>query len=433
MQFCNLDGITDYCYKGRVEDELLHQPILDFGEVYHGYPCSISIGTGFYYTRSVLLDKAHLDSIQRDALTIPYSKPLSAQQNNFLGRLLRSYDDPNLNTLHFTNRRYLDDNTLIKSEYLALQKPEIDIDMPYMHFPGTRFASMGKMVGDFEHPTWRAKPWDDKHSTFCGISSLPCTIEPTQLNYELVENTNGDFVLSFDDEPYVASGNGLEPDVPNMDDHLLPTGHMFSDDDVIHAVYMNDADGHPAITLDNTRSCEITGTEAESGEGELENNSLILVDIPLFSSAGECVTEGYLDFCDGYASKLGYQPVDDLDLDRDGLYKEFFDAAEIPHDTIGTGTEALFFLISGIRVGQGVRLSCGCSVVQCDDATGTEFTGQPESRILECSADHYLDEDGQYDFNSDHLTIESTLVADDKIGVYCNKLDGSIPSMFELV
>jgi len=144
-------------------------------------------------------------------------------------------------------------------------------------------------------------------------------------------------------------------------------------------------------------------------------------------------TGGHLDFCDGYAASYGYQDLGELDFDRGGMYTDLFDAMGIPFNMSGTSDQVLFFLISGIREGQGLRLSCGCTVVECDGTDATQFTNPRETLILECSADHYLNEDGQYEFGADHLESSTTLVADPEIGVHCDQLDGQIPTMFELL
>jgi len=431
--WCTPDGVTDYCYKGRVDDEVLHQSALSYNEQYHNHPCSVGMGTGVYYSYAVTLSQDHLDSAQGDALTQPYDEALQPKYNNFLGRLLWAYDNPPDETLHYTDRQYLDANVLDQRNYLALQKPELNIDIPYMHFPGTRFATLGNLESDFTHPVWNAKPWDAEYSTICGPEGNPCTTEPTYLNYYFEIDTNGDEVLMFDTEPHIIRGNGLSADIPNLGDHILETGAAFSDDDVIHSVYMAEADGHPAVTLDHVRSCDITGTEEEASEGTLQDGGLILVDSPLFSSAGECATGGHLDFCDGYAASYGYQDLGELDFDRGGMYTDLFDAMDIPFNMSGTSDQVLFFLISGIREDQGLRLSCGCTVVECDGTDATQFTNPRETLILECSADHYLNEDGQYEFGADHLESSTTLVADPEIGVHCDQLDGQIPTMFELL
>ena len=48
--FCELDQQTDYCYKGRVDDELLHRSAVVGKEWWQCKPCSIGMGVGVYWT-----------------------------------------------------------------------------------------------------------------------------------------------------------------------------------------------------------------------------------------------------------------------------------------------------------------------------------------------------------------------------------------------
>ncbi len=83
--------------------------------------------------------------------------------------------------------------------------------------------------------------------------------------------------------------------------------------------------------------------------------------------------------------------------------------------------QVLFFLNSGIIDGQGVRLNCGCAT-----------SGTTSASTLPCPTSYYLD-DGEYDFSVDHTQIQQVLLAEDTICTDSYKLDGTIPSLFELI
>lgn len=433
--FCDEDGVTDFCYKGRVEDELLHQESMANEALFRCHPCQLGIGSGVYYTYPVPSTQVvsssprifsggtkgggeigYLRSTQSTALSHSYDKHLPRNQNNYLGRLLRAYDTPSLTSLHFTNRGFLDDSTLNQANYLAIQRPETDIELPLLHFPGCRFATLGNLKNDFSHPTWRAKPWDDDYSVPCGPRGQACSIKPTYLNFALVENTAGDLVLQFDDIAFKITGNNLEPDIPSLGDHTLSSDAAFDADDVVHSVYMDDFDSHPAITLENVCPCEET-----QGMGVIE------VSEAIFSSARTCAT-ALLDICDGYPCTNGFQDYTGEDLGRNGLYDDFIEQEGIPQLEDPTTVQVLFSLISGIRTTTGFRLDCGCSVVDCGVTTGAAG-----DVVLPCNSDFYLDQDNERDFNCDQIVVEASVLLEETIGGGSLKLDGSIPSLFELL
>lgn len=452
---CEEDGATDFCYKGRVVDELLHQERMVFNELSRCKPCSLGMGTGVYYTYpvpSVLVAIAktgaryfsgqasqagiqgYLESIQKSYLAHPYSIPLPSKNNSTLGRLLRAYDQPLLASLHFTNRRAFTDDNKKQTHFVAIQRPELDIEQNNLLFPGCRFPTMNRLENTYTSSEYSARPWDDQYSTYCGPDSLACATRPTFLNAELVENTNGDLVLSFDDVPFSAEGNGLTPDITSLSSQVVPYGLDWdSENDVIHKVYTNEFDGHPAISLDSVCPCSSTD-EGTGAEGTLTSDGLIRVDDPLFSSAGECPAGDYLDFCDGYACERGFQDRGDTDIDRDGLYEELFDALGIPRTSDPTDADSLFRLTSGIRVTTGTRLDCGCTVLECSDNVTvlTEPTGQLEGEALPCIIDQFVDQEGERDWECDKIIIETNLVLEEQFGAHCDRLDGSIPTLFEL-
>lgn len=451
---CTEDGVTDFCYKGRVEDEVLYQQALTATELFRCHPCSLGMGSGVYYTFPVpsklvasnpvknifsgLASQAgiagYLESTQSNYLSVDYSLPLSTQNNSWLGRLLRAYDQPTGTSLHYTNR-YTTGNGKQK-HFLAIQRPELDIEMSIMHFPGCRFPTMNRLESDFTHPTYTARPWDDAYSTYCGPASQACATQPTFLNATLQVGTNGYEILVFDEVPFTVIGNGLVPDISSLGDQIVPTGIDWDEaNDVVHRVYSSQYDGHAAITLDGMCPCSLTD-EDPNAEGDLQADDLIQVFDPLFQSAGRCVDGDYLDYCDGYACERGYQDRGDADVDRAGLYEELFDALGIPRTSDPSTADSLFFLTSGIRVTTGIRLDCGCNIVDCSsatDITAPTMTEPVATLQIPCNADLFYDSEGERDWNCDQIEIETNMILQESFGTHCVPFDGSIPTMFEML
>lgn len=438
---CELDGATDYCYKGRVDDELLYRPTVVNNETIVCKPCSIDLGVGTYYlfpTNSVMVVKGvkkpcpdslteysqfsgqasggnqrqHLNSTQNPYLTAPYDRPL--EKNSHLARLLRDYDQPTEETLHFTNR--IGEPNGDQRFNLAIQRPSLNIQKPTLHLPGCRFARISALVDDFYHPEWDARPWDDDFSTHCGPKLICGTNEPSFLNCTKIVGSDDNEYLSYDEQPFQVLGNNLIPDIPSLGDHTLGTDALFDESDVIHKVYMKDADAKEAIAFDGV--CDYDTSVPENGIIEIEN--------PLFNSHNTCNTGNLLDFADGYACESGNLPYVSEDIGHGGLYDEVFKALGLPSIS-GTGAPdtLLVFLNSGILVEAGLRLDCGCLLVECEE--GTDFVG---STI--CSADDFIDQDGFYDWECDHIQVDRIMKFEEAMGACSIQLDGTIPCLLEL-
>lgn len=429
------DDRTDYCYKGRVGDELLYMPVLSTSEYYHQNPCNIRMGTGVYYTypayavkigpgninrtpgslsrqasysgRSVAVGiRYYLTDQQKEYLDVSYATPLPVKNNSFLGRLYRDYSTPPSETLHFTNRRFAISND--QRQQLALMRPSLQIEKSTMHLPGCRFPRLNALDSDFTHPTYLARPWDDPYSTYCGQS---CAGEPTFLHAFMIAS-GGNETLSFDSVPYSVVGNSLTPDIPSLGDHSLGTGALFDSADVVHRVYMSGAGDNPAVELDQV--CDYD-TNVVDG--------IIAVDDPLFHSHGEC-SSSISDFADGYACVSGYQSASAYDLDRSGLNTDLLSGLGVP---LGAPSTYLIALGSGIRHERAFRLDCGCLVVGC----GTSGTADAESSSI-CTTGAFYDRDGNLDVDSDHLEVDLRLIADESFGVCGIRLDGQIPTLLEV-
>lgn len=433
---CELDGSTDYCYKGRVDDSVLYRPTMTSEEIVRCKPCSVSIGSGVYWTfpsfskiavvgtktpcRGSKTDKIRfsgnapdstvqyfLTGAHGDYLNYGYASSLDFIKNSYLGRLLRDYGVPTGETLHYSNRR---DPSSSQIKNLALERPQLDLQLPNLHFPGTRFPTLNRLEETFISSVWRAKPWDDEHSTYLGPITACCQ-GPDMLNATLIVGEDGDQYLQYDDEPFTVTGNGLVPDIPSLGDHILSGDEDFVASEVVHKIYMDDVDDRPWITLDAI--CDY-GTDTSDG--------FIETDDPVFGSAVMCDTGAYNDFADGYPCLTGFQDLSEADLDRSGSNAALVEGLGVS-DPDNTGEQILFYLESGIRDDSvGTRLDCGCSVYDCPG------TDDPE---VICNQSDYLDDDGEYDWNCDRVSMISRLSLEESIGGCSILLDGTIPTLLE--
>jgi hypothetical protein len=452
-----LDDKTDYCYKGRVDDELLYRPTIVGQEVIRCKPCSLGLGTGVYYTMPTRTKKAAPGNRERmpgsmsnklrftgcapeehllhylanehvDYLTASYDTPLPAKQNSFLGRLLRGYDMPEPETLHYTNRAV---PNMDQRYQLAIQRPSINIEMQTLHLPGCRFPMINALESDFTHGTYRARPWDDKYSTFCGPEDICGDNEPSLLNVTKVIGTDDNEFLVFDDVAYSADGNGLIPDIPSLDNHTLAGNALFDSEDVIHAIYSDRAEDNPYVTLDQL--CDYPNYQ--------NTIEIIEVDGPLFTSHNQCEGTTYYDYKDGYACISDFQPYSGIDISLGGLWQDIIDGMEIPTRPPGDPTTTyLIQFNSGILNSTGLRLDCGCLILDCNRTDVERLWVEVDDDGFQvfdhsslCSIDSYYDQDGEIDVNCDHIVVERILKPEETIGTCSIRLDGTIPTLLETV
>ena len=441
-------AIDDYCYKGRVDDELLYRQALNDTEVVHCKPCSIDLGFGSYYlypTTSVMVVKGvqnrcpgsitplpvfsggakqgsikqHLNSVQRKYLTQDYNTALT--DDSSLGRLLRDYDVPTAQTLHYTNR--YDEKNTDQQYNLAIQRPSLNIEKQSLHFPGCRFVIISALLNDFYHPTWRARPWDDDFSTYCGPKDICGNNEPSFLNCQITIGTDGNEYLVFDDRPFQALGNNLPPDIANLGDHTLGTGADFEENDVIHAVFMEDAELKDVTEFEGVCAYDTSVETLLYGEGIIE------ITDPLFNShSTECATDTIFDYADGYGCDFGLHDYTTQDIGR-GIYDDLLADLGMPSISASYEPDVLVNLGSGIKNDQqtNLRLDCGCLLYDCQ----TVNTAPADDTI--CSADYFYDEQQQaYDWHCDQLNTILTLKAVEMLDASSINLDGTIPSLLEL-
>lgn len=405
---CDDNNGLDYCFKGRVDDELLHRSSLAIRDYWRYKACNLGMGTGTYWTfpsvsrvfihgasnraagsRSIkpILTANSEQQKTSDYLLVsgdlsqPYSAPL--RPDSFLGRLYRNYDRPAEQTIHFDNDIGISRN-VTQLQQLAIQRPSIEIDKPTLHLPGCRFPTMNRLEFDYIAP-YEHKPYDfDICDSRLGAFTLDV-------------DTSGDECLQFDLGDFTVLGNGLPADIESLADQ---TGTLVDLDYVIHSIYSKDINANPAIIFDQL--CDFTGEFVETQD-------------PLFESACS-QTDGYFDFADGYACSRGPLPFEpgfitrnaDFDEVMIGLGLMFESDFLTGVDPIDYPSQFLFTLGSGILLEKGFRLDCDVKAGSCVPT---------EIELLEF----------------DELAVQTNVVLDESQGIQEIYLDGTIPSMLEVL
>ncbi len=424
---CELNG-DDYCYKGRVDDELLCRSTILENEGYQNKPCTIGIGNGTYYTYPALakviisgvknpssgsktsrtafsggsdsaMRKYFSDNgIQSEYLNAEYDKPLDSINNSFLGQLYRAYGVNSEHTIHYSNRLEINRNQRFN---LALQRPSLMIEKPTMHLPGCRFPTMNKLRDDFVHPTVEARPWD---RDLCGRKGV-CGPDNNYLNFNMTTSDSGDEVMEYDFELFSIRGNGLKPDITSTEYHSFDEEHEFDENDVIHAVYMNGCNDSPYVTFDQCVEPE---------------DNLIVTDDPIFGSHKKCETGGFTDYSDGYRAVFG-------EFDYSGEdFSTWYDVLNLLGMPFGDNSSMrmVFKFSSGIRDRKQItlRYDCGCSIVDCDN----------NDTISElCGINNFKGSDGFYDFNPDKIHCELRMKNTETLSSEFLLFNNSIKTMLE--
>lgn len=404
--------LPDNCFKGRVKDELDLVPQLVLQEIVRCRPCGIGMGSGYYW----LFPSTEFTN-QREG----FGSFTGQNKTSFLGRQISRYGKPLPQALYYSDRPFLIDGQLDGDRLMAYRKPSLEVDRDTMGFPGHRFITMNKLLADFVHPLWRAKPWDSDDD----------------LNAELVTDSEGDEVLVFDDKDLVYKGNGLEPDISSLGIH---DDRSFL---VTHKVYMSAEENHPAITLDD----RIVLTQETSIE--LDSSKPFG---PLFKSYN---SECNQDYISGYPAETDRFDVDfdEIGFSRgDSASEALAEALELPVRDLSSSSsafEALFTLGSQILLERDdpdyllyapLRLDCECARFVCGGTgatfiTGSEMVtamtecGDPKLNLSQCHLDFFQAPDGTFDFNCDQLDILGRIKLTEKVGVCSRMLDGSIPNM----
>lgn len=441
-----LDGTTDYSYKGRVDDELLHQSLVSENEVVKRKSCAIGLGIGVYYafpSLATIVDNgtmnpakgsstpktrfsggskqdqiAHYkEGTQEGYLSQDYNAKRSNYYKSFLGDLYRSYGAPSGETIHYSNR--IEEDSIDQTRQLALIRPSLEVEKCDLHLPGCRFPRLNALKDDYESVIYKARPWDDKYSTNCGPLGIGGNQGPSYLHFIMNTDSNGDEFLSYDDVQYSVDGNNLIPDIGSLGDHTLGTYSPFDVNEVIHKIYSNTSGGSPALQLE-----QLCDYDTNTVDG------IILTNDPLFKSHSQSQDSNgqYSDYADGYPCVFGYLPYSGANLDRDGLYADVMAGLGLEINPSASMTQFLFTCGSGIRIESGLRLDCGCLIFGMEENPTTNLISNSI-----CSSSIYLDQDGEYDWNSDHIRTYPKLSLYESAECEVLMLDGTVNSLLETV
>ena len=414
-----LDYITDYAYKGRVDDSVLYAQNVAIPEEYRSLMSGLRLGSGVYYSYPYIskpanvgtrnpaqhsrsnylvfsgnspiegiryfggrLDKTYLDQNINIAQNVEY--------RDLLGKLYRSYpNDRNEDSIHYFDNKYNFD--FDQKANLALTRGRLYIDKPILHLPGCRFPTLNRLKNDYVNINYGARPWDDLYSSYCGPKGSCGNIEPSFLGVKQVaEGVNGNTRLVFDMAPCKIIGNNILSDIPGLSAYV---GQQ--DNNIIHKVFMKNSTGNPAIAFEQV--CDYDTSVSEDGS--------ISVDRPLFPY----VYNG-IDQADGYPCLFGIQNVN---VTVDYEYDEALEALGLPMDSVGYDN-VLFLLGSGIRCELGYRLSSPI----LNDKYNNDFS-------------LYINQNGKLQTDSDFIIVNNYMSLDEKLSITDQLLDGSIPSLLE--
>lgn len=413
-----LDNVTDYTYRGRVDDPILYVQDASMPEEYRSMMCGLRLGSGVYYSYPYLTGVANpgtrnpaqnsmtnylkftgngpeegIEYFKFGLEKTYYGQSITDQPrleyDDLLGKLYRNYPNKADNTIHFFNDRYNFDFDQRHNQ--AFIRRPIQIDKPILHFPGTRFPVLSRLQADYTSSAYRARPWDDAYSTYCGPRGSCGTNEPSFLNVRQVAGTDGNTFIVFDDLPFTALGNNFTPDIPGLGQYTGP-----QDNGIIHKVYMGGESDNPAVAFDQV--CDF--------DSNVDQDGMITVVEPLFPFVYDGV-----DYADGYPCVSGIQSVD---VTVDYEYQEAVEGLGVPIDTTGY-VPVLFLLGSGVRCDLGYRLSCPI----LNDKYNNDY------RL-------YIDQNGDLQTDGDLLNVSAQMVLDENIGIRSLLLDGSIPTLMEM-
>jgi len=217
-KLCDLEGNDkDYCYKGRVEQDIVVDRIMTFDEISRCKPCTLGGGIGSYFMTGLKkqnefsggdpgTNAADLTSI------INYRR---SYHDRGYSRIM-AFDNPQI---HYSDREFVDDlDDHVNNRYFATRKPSLEVQKDNMFMPGHRFISMAHLEFDFLHPDYNFRPWDYIFDFLCA-EDIPDGVTIPELNPRIVIGTDGQEYLEFDPVQLIYYGNGLAADIPVMSDH----------------------------------------------------------------------------------------------------------------------------------------------------------------------------------------------------------------------
>lgn len=413
---CDLESNTlDYCYKGRVQQDLSLETALQFNEIFRCKPCGLSGGVGYYYLTQLINDNEFSGG-----------DGTSAADLRDVSNINRSIHDRNYTRImgfphaeiHYSDRSFLGNlDDAINNRFFATNRPSLEVEKDNLHIPGHRFISMANIENNLNHPNYFFRPWDDLLNIPCP-EDIPDNVIIPDLNATLELDTNGDELLLFDEVQLVYYGNGIEADIPSMDDHSLST---VNGNYIAHSIWSS-GDVGLTWTVDNVKYYSVD--QSEDGIRypiealSQDKDSICFNDLmdPIFNSAhrtcpcsdasenvwsalslddysasGATLESGVgLDYIDGYPAEFGPYNVslEDYDFTReidDTVGSEQLDYSEaigIP-STNPSEISLRFKIGSGIRLETSsvdyhyyrpYRLDCDCVNYTCDATSGATIT-----------------------------------------------------------
>jgi len=216
-KLCSLEENTkDYCYKGRVGQELSTDLIMKLQEIFRNKPCSLSGGVGQYYmTPLIELNELSGGDPGTDAadLTQIENYYRSKHDKNYV----RIMAFPRAE-IHYSDRHYIDNiDETINNRFFATRRPSLEIEKDNLFIPGHRFISMANQENDLAHPNYNFRPWDDIF--WLCPEDVPRGVIVPDLNPMLVLGTDDNEILSYNVVQLVYYGNNIPADIPVIDDH----------------------------------------------------------------------------------------------------------------------------------------------------------------------------------------------------------------------
>ena len=382
----------DYCYKGRVKDllaTLLSVPIRE--RVSISNQCDLYMGSVVYWQDS--------DGVLRYT-SYPYY-----------------------------NHAINDVNTRVINPF------NIDINKDNLNFPSHRMISMNRLENDFnytdnavlvgiDYHTARRRPWDGPEGCLdvtndCGAVDI--------LNAQLIEDTNGDEVLIWDEEDLVYCGNGLISEISSLEEHGSATT---GDDRIItHSVYQFACPSHPSIEFEQS-------TIVSNQTDELIDTDSAVTG-PIFDSVCSDTGEDYIG---GYPSSYNWIPVDpEIFEDGDTSVSSTGELYQFSDPTINSGAidrvaiaEGLCLPVSEITSRDTARfLSGSMEFVRTDDVDFRFYI--PYRLDCKCLNDFCSEEDLDEDCrlqDGDQLDMQLTVALSETMSLCTRLSNGELNNLF---
>lgn len=365
------DNNEDFCYKGRVTDNLGVKTVLPLCENFRFSQCAVDFGYGSYYMYR----------------SPTFSGDIVHTYGNMLGTMMRNYTTSSFG-LHYSDDKSFDSSDDYNRK-LAFRKPSLNIKKDNLNYPGHRLPTLDKLFNDVTIDGYKMKPWD--YDVVCGCG--PYVQNPLNAYLDGSE-------LIFDDVEYSIQGNGFVADIASFGNQ--PATSTVVAADVTHTIYLDISGGHESIEL----------------EGIVQSVGIINVSNGIFSSAIECGTDDF-DHSAGYPAETGYLNASDYF----GVTDEFGAITGSDEDELSVGLEIpsltvpsqlLFTFNSQIKVSESdpyyhlykpLRFDCGCSKVVCGSLGSEDF-----SVSLSCSIDDFIELYGNIDNDQVEMDLVPTLV-----------------------